>query len=192
MPPPHMHTLFVELVQVQPGSDGGPCSNGSITAPVHRNQMVNHHPPPTRSQLGKGSSMASFSATHPQPFVGASHPQAMPCVPAAQPGVCIQHVDRGLGFHMFCLDPPLDSIPKDQWFCFTCLSRTGGDFGFDEGEEHSLSSFQAVTKSFVACGSSHILLSMPKSCPMPETIRKLVSVMSPFQNMMSKKNFGAL
>ncbi|KDR84060.1 hypothetical protein GALMADRAFT_219890 [Galerina marginata CBS 339.88] len=52
------------------------------------------------------------------------------------------------GFHMFCLDPPLDSIPKDQWFCFTCLSGTGGDFGFDEGEEHSLSSFQARDKEF--------------------------------------------
>ncbi|KAF9478416.1 jumonji superfamily protein [Pholiota conissans] len=52
------------------------------------------------------------------------------------------------GFHMFCLDPPLDTIPKDQWFCFTCLSGTGGDFGFDEGEEHSLSSFQARDKEF--------------------------------------------
>lgn len=49
---------------------------------------------------------------------------------------------------MFCLDPPLDTIPKDQWFCFTCLSGTGGDFGFDEGEEHSLSSFQARDKEF--------------------------------------------
>lgn len=49
---------------------------------------------------------------------------------------------------MFCLDPPLDTIPKEQWFCFTCLSGTGGDFGFDEGEEHSLSSFQARDKEF--------------------------------------------
>ncbi|TFK66579.1 hypothetical protein BDN72DRAFT_844196 [Pluteus cervinus] len=52
------------------------------------------------------------------------------------------------GFHMFCLDPPLDSIPKEQWFCFTCLSGTGGDFGFDEGEEHSLSSFRARDLEF--------------------------------------------
>ncbi|KAF8914272.1 jumonji superfamily protein [Gymnopilus junonius] len=52
------------------------------------------------------------------------------------------------GFHMFCLDPPLESIPKDQWFCFTCLAGTGGDFGFDEGEEHSLSSFQARDREF--------------------------------------------
>ena len=52
------------------------------------------------------------------------------------------------GFHMFCLDPPLDTVPKEQWFCFTCLSGTGGDFGFDEGEEHSLSSFQARDLEF--------------------------------------------
>jgi histone demethylase JARID1 len=52
------------------------------------------------------------------------------------------------GFHTFCLDPPLEAIPKEQWFCFSCLSGTGGDFGFDEGEEHSLSTFQARDKEF--------------------------------------------
>lgn len=52
------------------------------------------------------------------------------------------------GFHMFCLDPPLTSIPKGQWFCHTCLFGTGGDFGFDEGQEHSLSSFQARDAAF--------------------------------------------
>lgn len=39
-------------------------------------------------------------------------------------------------------------IPKGQWFCDTCVIGTGGDFGFDEGEEHSLSSFQARDKAF--------------------------------------------
>lgn len=24
------------------------------------------------------------------------------------------------GFHTFCLDPPLDEIPKDAWFCDGC------------------------------------------------------------------------
>ncbi|KAG6850616.1 hypothetical protein H0H93_010808 [Arthromyces matolae] len=52
------------------------------------------------------------------------------------------------GFHTFCLRPPLTSIPKDHWFCYTCLSGTGGDFGFEEGEEHSLPSFQARDKEF--------------------------------------------
>src|SRR3984957_7396423 len=53
-----------------------------------------------------------------------------------------------LGFHIFCLDPPLTSIPKGQWFCHTCLFGTGGDYGFDEGEEHSLSSFHARDLAF--------------------------------------------
>ncbi|THV08208.1 hypothetical protein K435DRAFT_824791 [Dendrothele bispora CBS 962.96] len=53
-----------------------------------------------------------------------------------------------LGFHMFCLDPPLESVPVDEWYCHPCLTSTGGDFGFDEGEEHSLSSFQARDKEF--------------------------------------------
>ena len=49
---------------------------------------------------------------------------------------------------MFCLDPPLWNIPKGEWFCHTCLFGTGEDFGFDEGEEHSLSSFQARDEAF--------------------------------------------
>jgi histone demethylase JARID1 len=49
---------------------------------------------------------------------------------------------------MFCLDPPLTMIPKGQWFCHTCLFGTGGDYGFDEGEEHCLSSFQARDLEF--------------------------------------------
>ncbi|KAL4247157.1 [histone H3]-trimethyl-L-lysine(4) demethylase [Abortiporus biennis] len=52
------------------------------------------------------------------------------------------------GFHMFCLDPPLTTIPKGEWYCHICLFGTGGDFGFDEGEEHSLSSFQARDLEF--------------------------------------------
>jgi histone demethylase JARID1 len=52
------------------------------------------------------------------------------------------------GYHMFCLDPPLDSIPQEEWFCYTCIAGTGGDFGFDDGEEHCLSSFQARDREF--------------------------------------------
>ncbi|KIJ37372.1 hypothetical protein M422DRAFT_260033 [Sphaerobolus stellatus SS14] len=52
------------------------------------------------------------------------------------------------GFHIYCLDPPLQSIPKGQWYCHTCLFGTGQDFGFDEGEEHSLASFQARDLEF--------------------------------------------
>lgn len=40
------------------------------------------------------------------------------------------------------------TIPRGQWFCHICLFGTGGDFGFDEGEEHSLASFQARDLEF--------------------------------------------
>lgn len=49
--------------------------------------------------------------------------------------------DCNRGYHMFCLDPPLTTIPKSQWFCPPCLVGTGNDFGFDDGETHSLHSF---------------------------------------------------
>ncbi|KZS97879.1 hypothetical protein SISNIDRAFT_449471 [Sistotremastrum niveocremeum HHB9708] len=51
------------------------------------------------------------------------------------------------GFHIFCLDPPLTAIPRGQWFCTTCLVGTN-DFGFDEGEEHTLASFHARDLAF--------------------------------------------
>ncbi|CAD6888737.1 unnamed protein product [Tilletia laevis] len=49
--------------------------------------------------------------------------------------------DCNRGYHMFCLDPPMTTIPKSQWFCPPCLVGTGNDFGFDDGETHSLHSF---------------------------------------------------
>ncbi|KAF7793618.1 hypothetical protein EIP86_004732, partial [Pleurotus ostreatoroseus] len=52
------------------------------------------------------------------------------------------------GFHIFRLDPALSTIPKGQWFCYVCLFETGGDFGFDEGKEHSLASFQTQDLEF--------------------------------------------
>ncbi|KAG0015392.1 hypothetical protein BGZ80_009887 [Entomortierella chlamydospora] len=52
-----------------------------------------------------------------------------------------------LGYHTYCLKPPLQQIPKTDWFCAKCLVA-GDDFGFEEGEEYSLSSFQQKCNSF--------------------------------------------
>ncbi|KAK1939647.1 hypothetical protein X943_001917 [Babesia divergens] len=30
-----------------------------------------------------------------------------------------------LGYHIFCLDPPLDSVPQGDWFCKACLEAQG-------------------------------------------------------------------
>ncbi|KAG0088604.1 hypothetical protein BGZ92_005939 [Podila epicladia] len=52
-----------------------------------------------------------------------------------------------LGYHTYCLTPPLTQIPKTDWYCAKCLVA-GDDFGFEEGEEYSLSSFQQKCSSF--------------------------------------------
>ena len=39
------------------------------------------------------------------------------------------------GFHMFCLKPKLDSVPKDAWFCTDCLEEMRGE---DEKERERL------------------------------------------------------
>ncbi|KAG0370860.1 hypothetical protein BGZ54_003286 [Gamsiella multidivaricata] len=52
-----------------------------------------------------------------------------------------------LGYHTYCLTPPLQHIPKTDWYCAKCLVA-GDDFGFEEGEEYSLSSFQQKCNTF--------------------------------------------
>ncbi|SCZ97679.1 BZ3500_MvSof-1268-A1-R1_Chr4-3g07364 [Microbotryum saponariae] len=52
------------------------------------------------------------------------------------------------GFHLDCLSPPLAEVPKSQFFCEACLLQNGADYGFDEGEEHSLYSFQKRADAF--------------------------------------------
>ncbi|KAF9365905.1 hypothetical protein BGX34_007713 [Mortierella sp. NVP85] len=52
-----------------------------------------------------------------------------------------------LGHHTFCLTPPLQHVPKADWYCAKCLIA-GEDFGFEEGEEYSLSSFQQKCNNF--------------------------------------------
>jgi histone demethylase JARID1 len=53
------------------------------------------------------------------------------------------------GFHIYCLDPPLQAVPtNEEWYCTTCLLGQGDDFGFEEGDEHSIPSFQARDSAF--------------------------------------------
>jgi hypothetical protein len=52
-----------------------------------------------------------------------------------------------LGYHTYCLSPPLQHIPKTDWYCSKCLVA-GDDYGFEEGQEHSLNSFQQRCNTF--------------------------------------------
>ncbi|KAG6910147.1 hypothetical protein DXG01_012906 [Tephrocybe rancida] len=91
------------------------------------------------SRPRRSTRMSSIEQTSPKKPISVSSPVVPPPIFYDKP-----KVDPTKGTP----EPPLTVIPKDHWFCFTCLSGTGGDFGFDEGEEHSLSSFQARDKEF--------------------------------------------
>lgn len=66
LPAPYRQTLFVELIQFQPGSDGGAAS-ASVSAPIPRPQTVNHQP-----MLGRQHNPNSHSFSHHNPLPSTS------------------------------------------------------------------------------------------------------------------------
>ncbi|KDN53130.1 hypothetical protein K437DRAFT_242549 [Tilletiaria anomala UBC 951] len=52
------------------------------------------------------------------------------------------------GYHMYCLNPPIATVPKSEWYCPPCLVGTGNDYGFEEGDTHSLHSFWKRSEAF--------------------------------------------
>lgn len=52
------------------------------------------------------------------------------------------------GYHLNCLTPPLTAVPTSQFFCDSCLFSNGADYGFDEGDDHSLYSFRRRADEF--------------------------------------------
>ncbi|PUU77665.1 PLU-1-like protein-domain-containing protein [Tuber borchii] len=51
------------------------------------------------------------------------------------------------GYHTFCLEPVLKSVPDRDWYCDRCLVGTG-DYGFADGEIYSLRQFQEKANNF--------------------------------------------
>ncbi|GAA5948514.1 hypothetical protein JCM21900_002735 [Sporobolomyces salmonicolor] len=56
--------------------------------------------------------------------------------------------DCDKGFHLGCLSPPLRQVPTSQFYCDTCLLLNGSDYGFEEGQNHSLHSFRRRADAF--------------------------------------------
>ncbi|KAK5106059.1 hypothetical protein LTS08_000175 [Lithohypha guttulata] len=52
-----------------------------------------------------------------------------------------------LGYHRYCVDPPLTVVPDYEWHCSKCLVGSN-DYGFEEGNIYSLRSFQEKANSF--------------------------------------------
>jgi [histone H3]-trimethyl-L-lysine4 demethylase len=51
------------------------------------------------------------------------------------------------GYHTYCLDPPVKTIPERDWYCSRCLVGTG-EFGFEDGPVYSLKQFQEKANNF--------------------------------------------
>jgi hypothetical protein len=56
------------------------------------------------------------------------------------------------GFHIFCLSPPLEAIPPSHqpWFCSECSASMNNAFGFEMGDEYSITSYKAKADAFKA------------------------------------------
>lgn len=52
------------------------------------------------------------------------------------------HCDRG--FHMFCLNPPLEKVPAGEWSCPLCLQARSGPSAMRPGTEMSWSEFEKI------------------------------------------------
>ncbi|PIA16685.1 JmjC-domain-containing protein, partial [Coemansia reversa NRRL 1564] len=52
------------------------------------------------------------------------------------------------GFHMYCLNPPLEAIPTNDWYCDSCVLGAGADFGFEDGAEYTLEEFKQKCDEF--------------------------------------------
>jgi [histone H3]-trimethyl-L-lysine4 demethylase len=52
-----------------------------------------------------------------------------------------------LGYHRYCAEPPLQTMPDFDWNCSKCLIGTN-DYGFEEGSVYSLKVFQEKANNF--------------------------------------------
>ncbi|WFC93814.1 hypothetical protein MBRA1_000437 [Malassezia brasiliensis] len=71
----------------------------------------------------------------------------------AEPQVVCSDCERT--FHVTCASLP--HAPRGDWVCSACLMGTGGDFGFDDGETHSLHSFWQRCAAFQRVYAAHAI-----------------------------------
>ena len=55
--------------------------------------------------------------------------------------------DRGC--HMFCLDPPMVTVPRGEWVCPLCtVDEAAGSNAFQEGDDSTLTAFEEAAARF--------------------------------------------
>ncbi|KAL2610474.1 hypothetical protein R1flu_029047 [Riccia fluitans] len=52
------------------------------------------------------------------------------------------------GWHLYCLSPPLSSVPVGNWYCLDCIGSESQSFGFGQGQEYSFDSFRRMADRF--------------------------------------------
>ncbi|GJP85744.1 hypothetical protein CLOP_g15845 [Closterium sp. NIES-67] len=50
------------------------------------------------------------------------------------------------GWHLFCLSPPLSTVPPGTWFCQDCVARPHDTFGFTTGDNISIAALQRADR----------------------------------------------
>ncbi|KAF8977172.1 hypothetical protein BGZ46_007589, partial [Entomortierella lignicola] len=130
-----------------------PSTNGSVESPIdHATPSLINMPETRKSKHSEPSSPSSSDrmSSEPLSIKRGNGEESDICE------ICQAEVDLDkmlicdgceLGYHTYCLKPPLQQIPKTDWYCAKCLVA-GDDFGFEEGEEYSLSSFQQKCNNF--------------------------------------------
>ncbi|KAF8925624.1 hypothetical protein BGZ58_000642 [Dissophora ornata] len=140
-----------------------PCTDNLIPTPARRSKRIKKEPisyadsrpsSPARSQSDRtsmepASVKMEVDKSMDNNDVSVDNPKAI-CELCHAGG----HLDKmlicdgcELGHHTFCLNPPLQHVPKADWYCAKCLIA-GEDFGFEEGDEYALSSFQQKCNKF--------------------------------------------
>ncbi|WFD27504.1 hypothetical protein MNAN1_002501 [Malassezia nana] len=77
------------------------------------------------------------------------------CTACAQSDPAVVCAECHAAYHLACVQPPLQHVPRSAWLCPPCLVATGGDFGFEDGEKHSLYSFWQRCGAFERVWAEH-------------------------------------
>lgn len=48
------------------------------------------------------------------------------------------------GWHLYCLSPPLQSIPPGNWYCLECVNSDKDSFGFVPGKLYTVDAFRRI------------------------------------------------
>jgi histone demethylase JARID1 len=70
------------------------------------------------------------------------------CYKGDEKGIMLLCDDCEKGYHLTCLKPTLFAVPNSDWYCPFCLLVTPNDYGFEDGGEYTLASFQAKADEF--------------------------------------------